>query len=191
MATTTRTSADAIEFLTTQHRRVEQLWSALESARTSDSDLQNEHARAIVKLLSQHDAIETQLLYPELRDSAGDAGKELSDHSLQEHQRVRELLAQVDGEDVRTPGTYGTLSQCVTDVNRHVAEEESTIFPLLRQYCTSDRLDDLGRRMAEMMDTAPTHPHTKMPSSKAGATIAGAVAGAVDKARDAARDDES
>jgi hypothetical protein len=43
----------------------------------------------------------------------------------------------------------------------------------------------LGEKMANMMKTAPTHPHTSMPDSKVGAKVAGAVSGMVDKARDA------
>lgn len=180
---------DAIGFLSAQHRQVEALWSRIEGSPTATPD-RDDSARQIVTLLSQHDAIETQLLYPELRKVGGDEGTHLSDHSLEEHQHVRELLKEVDRADDLDERAYSTLTECLTAVNDHVAEEEGQIFPLLRAHCDADRLQELGSKMAAMMDTAPTHPHPSTPDSKLGATIAGAVTGTVDRARDAMRDDQ-
>jgi hemerythrin superfamily protein len=181
--------ADAVQFLTAQHRHVESLWSQVQSGGVNGSGTVADPARQIVRLLSQHDAIETQLLYPELRDVAGDEGRRLSDHSLDEHQQVRELLKDVDRADEFDQQAYSTLERCIAAVNEHVAEEEGVIFPLLRQRCTDERLRQLGSKMADMMSKAPTHPHPSTPDSKLGATVAGAVSGAVDRVRDAARDD--
>lgn len=181
-------SVDAVEFLVAQHRELEQLWSQLQLSHENGSADQERLSEEIVKLLSQHDAIETQFLYPELRDSAGDEGTELSDHSLGEHQRVRELLTQVDGKDIRDEGIFSAMSECISTVMHHVEEEEQEIFPLLRAQADEPRLMQLGERMSKMMAMAPTHPHPHTPDNKIGATIAGAVSGMVDKARDTVRE---
>ncbi len=185
---TTGASVDAVEFLTAQHREVDQLWSQLQLSHQNGSSDQVRLAEEIVTRLSQHDAIETQLLYPELRDNAGDQGKQFSDHSLGEHQQVRELLTEVDGKDITDESVFSTMADCIETVKHHVEEEEQEIFPLLRSHCDEQRLMELGERMAKMLPMAPTHPHPLTPDSKAGATIAGAVSGVVDKARDAVRD---
>ncbi|HET7651580.1 MAG TPA: hemerythrin domain-containing protein [Acidimicrobiales bacterium] len=174
--------ADAIELLTEQHREVEQLWRMLEVGRSTET------GQKIVEALSRHDAIETQLLYPELREAGGEEGKELSAHSLDEHKQVRELLTRVDGKDFGDDAVFATMRECVEAVMHHVQEEESTIFPLLRSVCDEPRLMDLGTRMAEMHRMAPTHPHPHTPDSKVGATVAGAVSAVVDRARDAMRE---
>jgi hemerythrin superfamily protein len=140
-----------------------------------------------VTALSQHDAIETQLLYPELR-GLGDQGRQLSDHSLEEHQRVRELLKEVDGKDPRDDAVFTSLGSCIALVMDHVREEEGVIFPLLRAKCDPDRLRQLGERMQSTMKMAPTHPHPSTPNSKIGATVAGAAAGVADRVRDAVSD---
>lgn len=181
-------SGDAIELLTGQHREVEQMWTQLQAAHASGSDVQNQLAEQIVTMLSQHDAIETQFLYPELRSAGAAQGQQLSDHSLEEHQEVREMLSAVDGRDVSDESVYSTLSACISAVTAHVAEEEQEIFPLLRQSCSAERLNELGQQMTAALAMAPTHPHPTTPNSKVGATVAGAVTGIMDKARDAIRD---
>jgi hemerythrin superfamily protein len=183
MATEAKSSTDAIEFLTAQHREVDQWWSQLRDARPAGVGGQDV-AQRIVTLLSQHDALETQILYPELR-KLGDQGRQLADHGLEEHQRIRELLKEVDGRDPRDDATFTTLASCVSTVMDHVAEEEGLIFPLLRQHLDDEQLRSMGDHMRRMMSMAPTHPHPSTPNNKLGATIAGAVAGAADKVRDA------
>jgi hemerythrin superfamily protein len=180
----TEQTTDATQFLISQHREVDQLWSELRDARLGGGAGAQDLAQKIVTALSQHDALETQLLYPELR-GLGDEGEQLAKHSLDEHKQVRELLTQVDGKDPRDDAVFSTLSTCMTAVMQHVQEEEGQVFPLLRQRCDSSRLHELGERMQSMMKMAPTHPHPHTPDSKLGATVAGTVAGMADKARDA------
>jgi hemerythrin-like domain-containing protein len=180
--------ADAVELLTEQHREVDQLWSQLEVAHRDASSVQQDVGEKIVRLLSQHDAIETMVLYPALRQALPD-GDQLADHSLDEHQQVREMLAQVDGEDVAEAGVFATLTKCIQAVQHHVQEEESSLFPKLRQAIGEERLTELGDEMQKAMATAPTHPHPHAPQSGVGATVAGAVSGVVDRARDAIRGD--
>lgn len=178
---------DATEYLTRQHREMEHIWAQLEEAHERGADTQAEIARRLVTLLSQHDAIETQLLYPELRRVGGDDGRRMSDHSLDEHQVVREVLASVDGADPSAPDVFERFEKCIASVTGHVEEEERDIFPLLRQALDERELVALGERMDKMLPMAPTHPHPMTPRSKVGASVAGAVSGVIDKARDALR----
>lgn len=184
---TTGASADAIELLTSQHAEVEQLWSQLQAAHEAGAGGQAELAQHIVSLLSQHDALETQLLYPELHEHGGEAGRRMSEHGLEEHQQVRDLLEAVDGADIADEAVFTLLSRAMGMVIDHVAEEEEQMFPVLRRACGQERLSELGEEMARAKKLAPTHPHPSTPNSKLGATIAGAVSGVVDRARDAVR----
>lgn len=177
--------ADAIELLTEQHREVEQLWRQLEAAHPNGGDIETVLGQELVEKLSRHDAVETQLLYPELRDTGGDAGKELAEHSLEEHKKVRDLLSEVDGKDFRDDKVFATMRECIETVAHHVEEEEGRIFPMLRQVCDEPRLMELGEKMEKAFQLAPTHPHPHTPDSKIGATVAGAVSSVVDRARDA------
>jgi hemerythrin superfamily protein len=177
----TGAATDAIELLTSQHREVEQLWTQLEAGGPGSS-IATESTRRIVKLLSQHDAIETMMLYPAVRKAGGE---ELADHSLEEHQQVRNLLKEVDQGDPTDPATFAILRQAIEAVLTHVEEEEGEIFPLLRADLDQSELLALGDKLAAGMKVAPTHPHPTTPNNPVGAAVAGAVTGIVDRARDA------
>jgi hemerythrin superfamily protein len=186
---TTGARADAIELLTSQHRDVEQLWSQAQAARgKGDHQLAQDLANRIIGMLSQHDAIETMELYPALRKT-GEQGNGMADHALEDHQKVRELLAAADGKDVTDDTVWGSLTQALTSVQEHVQEEEGQMFPVLRGL-GQERLTELGDSMEKAMKLAPTHPHPSTPSSGVGAMVVGAVAGAVDRARDAITGEE-
>src|SRR5439155_8749674 len=64
----TGTMVDGVELLTSQHRDVEQLWSHLRASHASGDKVQADQAKRIITMLSQHDAIETQVLYPAVRE---------------------------------------------------------------------------------------------------------------------------
>jgi hemerythrin superfamily protein len=181
---TTGARADAIELLTTQHRDVDQLWSQAQVARRDgDHDLAQDLAGRIITMLSKHDAIETMLLYPALRQ-AGGQGDAQADHALEDHQRIRELLADADGRDVDDEGAWQSLRTALDSVVQHVQEEEGQMFPTLRGL-GQEKVTELGDAMEKAWKTAPTHPHPSTPNSGIGATVVGAVAGVVDRARDA------
>lgn len=180
---TTGARADAVELLTSHHRDVEQLWSHAQQAHAAgDHDLAAEVGQRVITLLSQHDAIETQFLYPALRNT-GERGDDVGDHSLEEHQKVRELLKAAD-ERLHEPGAWSSLTEAMTNVFEHVGEEESQIFPLLRAV-GQEELYELGDTMQSAMKVAPTHPHPTTPNNPLAATVVGGAAGIVDRVRDA------
>lgn len=174
-------SGDAVELLTSQHREVESTWQQAQAAHGGgDHDTAQALVEQLIEMLSRHDAVETQLLYPTLR-GIDERGDRLADHSLEEHQQVRELLKEADGKDHRE--VWDTLQRALTAVEAHVAEEEGQMFPLLRRVGAED-LRELGEAMASAWKVAPTHPHPSTPSSGVGATLVGPLAGVVDRIRD-------
>lgn len=173
---------DLIEHLTSEHRQVEQTWAQLQEAHAAGAATQQDLGQEIVRMLSQHDALELQLLYPAL-ERIGEEG--MSGHGKEEHAEVRRLLNEVDGKDPADEGVFSTFEQIMLSVDSHVAEEEEAMFPLLRSGMSSDELIDLGKKSEQAENMAPTHPHPTTPDGKVGATVVGGAAGLVDKARDA------
>lgn len=183
---TTGVSADAIELLTADHRAVEQWFEQFEAAEPS-SDSASRAAGEIVQELSVHAAIEEQVLYPTLRDSAAN-GSELADHALEEHQEVKNLLADVDGKPVDASGVRDIFRTLRSRVQEHVSEEEGETFPALRDALSEDRLHEMGRAIEQAKGMAPTHPHPHAPDTPPANVIAAPAAAMIDKVRDAARD---
>lgn len=178
----TGTRLDAIELLTNDHRTVEQLFGQLEAA---TGEAARDAAEEIVRELSVHAVIEETVLYPAAREAL--EGEELVDHSLDEHQQVKELLTQVDGKPADDPETRRVFGEIKSAVEEHVEEEEGQLFPQLRGQLDEERLKQLGDAMEKAKSLAPTHPHPHAPDRPPGNVIASVPAALLDKVRDALR----
>jgi hemerythrin superfamily protein len=169
---------NAIDLLMTDHREVESLFSKAQAGAIG-----NDVVEKIVRELSIHDAVERELLYPLVREKIPSEGERLAEHSLDEHEKVARLLADIEkSDDVER---RQLLNEVVTGVKAHVGEEESLIFPKLRAVCSETELTELGARVEDAKKRAPTHPHPHAPRSGVGSKVAGLAAGVMDKIRDA------
>jgi hemerythrin superfamily protein len=180
--TMTGVRADAIEMLTTDHREVEQLFRQYEAA-GNDDNVAHHAAEQIIRELSIHAAVEEMILYPMIR-KIDPKQNDLVDHSLEEHQEVKELLAKVDGRPANDPEIRQVFATLKSSVEEHVAEEEGKLFPALRSHVKQDELMQLGEQMAKAKATAPTHPHPNAPNTPPGNIVAGPLAAMADKVRD-------
>jgi hemerythrin superfamily protein len=161
------------------HRSVERLFSMFESG---DGD-RRATAEQLVRELSVHATAEEQVVYPELSKHVAD-GAILADEARAEHQRMKELLVEIDrGDD------DGRLRELVTELKRevqhHVREEEGDLLPRLRAAVGPARFRELGEWFQSAKDKAPTRPHPHAPSTRPGNVVAGAAARLVDRVRDA------
>jgi hemerythrin superfamily protein len=180
--TTTGARVDAIELLSSDHREVEQFFRQYEAA-SNDAGVAHHAAEQIIRELSMHAAVEEMILYPLLRRIDPDQSG-LVDHSLEEHQEVKELLAKIDGRPANDPETRQIMGELKSAVEEHVAEEEGKLFPALRSSVKQDELMDLGDKMAKAKAIAPTHPHPNAPNTPPGNIVAGPLAALADRVRD-------
>lgn len=181
---TTGARADAIELLVSDHREVDQYFHLLEQA--GNGEAASHAAESIVRDLSIHAVIEEQVLYPMVRQVLPD-GDQLADHSLEEHREVKEILAELDGKPVDDPTVRARFRELADSVKHHVAEEEGTLFPRLRQHLDEEKLMRMGDAMNAAKRMAPTHPHPNAPDRPPGNVVIGMAAAVMDKVRDAAR----
>lgn len=180
--TVTGARADAIELLTTDHREVEEFFKRYESA-ANDDGVAHHAAENIIRELSIHAAVEEMILYPLMRKTdSGNNG--LVDHSLEEHQQVKELLSKVDGRPANDPEVRKLFGELKAAVEEHVSEEEGKLFPALRSQVKAGELMALGEKMANAKAMAPTHPHPNAPNQPPGNIVAGPLAAMADKVRD-------
>jgi hemerythrin superfamily protein len=173
---------DATELLKQDHREVEQLFQRFERA-TGDTEQKGKIAQEIIKELSIHASIEEEVFYPEVK-AAVPASEGLVEHSLEEHQEVKEALAELDSMDPGDPGFHQKMMKVISDVTEHVQEEEGEMFPKVRQALSANTLLEIGKKMEKAKGRAPTRPHPKAPNEPPGNKIAGPAAAAVDRARD-------
>ncbi|MDX1658078.1 MAG: hemerythrin domain-containing protein [Nitriliruptorales bacterium] len=181
---------DAIEYLTSKHREMEDLLDELEDA--DDPDRRTELLRDATAELARHMAIEERVLFPAVREELAPRDPETFGddvlEALEEH-RVLKLvldeLTDMDPDDERFPAKAEVLAE---QVEHHHEEEEDDLFPALREAWDRARLDQLGVELREAEESAPTRPHPTLPDEGRFVAAAQRFMAAIDKARDAARE---
>ncbi|WP_280231096.1 hemerythrin domain-containing protein [Nocardia cyriacigeorgica] len=177
---------DALAFLRTDHESVLGMIETLERGRgTSAADLEarKDLATSLVMAASQHEAVEEQYFWPEVRRALPD-GDELADHALRQEDSAKHLLQKIDSTEAGSAEFERALNLFIVGVREHIEFEQNQVWPRMRQSSPAQTLDELGDRMALAKKTAPTRPHPATPSTGGAQKSAGLAAAVLDKARD-------
>ena len=139
---------DAIELLTADHDEVRGLFEQFRQAHEAeDSDRMRELQQKIFSELETHTRIEEDIFYPAVRETDEEELAETVDEGVQEHHVVKVLMrevADVSGEDT----FVAKMKVLMENVEHHAEEEETEMFPDLRERMSQERLDELGAEMA-------------------------------------------
>lgn len=117
---------DALTMLKADHHQVRMLFQQYED--TSDPYLKQIIAEHVFAELELHALLEETIFYPAVAAQAGAAGQRLVGGALQDHQLVRDLLADLQeiDDDATFEARFHTLREHVA---QHVEEEELVMFP--------------------------------------------------------------
>ena len=135
---------DAIALLKTDHRKVDKLFSELESGKGNRDHLFNELATE----LTVHAEIEEKLFYPAVKDA--EPTHDLVLESFEEHKQMKMVLGDLEKADKRTEHWMAGLKVLMEDVQHHVGEEENDLFPKVKEVLSAQELEDLGSRMEDL-----------------------------------------
>jgi len=175
---------NGISILKNDHAVVRNLFKDLKTS--NDSTFRRSTLNTMVKELSQHAAVEEQVLYPTIRQLSSFGASE-ADSSIKAHQAIKELLDKLDKMGPSAPEFDQTMSILVQDFNEHTNEEETAVFPHLEQHLSQQDLEDLGVIVNSLKSASPTHPHPGMPATPPGNLILGPLTAFLDKIRDLGR----
>ncbi|MET0988457.1 MAG: hemerythrin domain-containing protein [Steroidobacteraceae bacterium] len=141
--------SDAVTLLKQDHRQVAELIDQVEEA--EDEKLEGIAAR-ICELLTVHAQIEEELVYPAAREALEDT--DLVAEAIVEHASVKELITKIEAMSSDDEEYKATVTVLGEYVKHHVKEEESEMFPQLKE--TDLDLQVLGQnlaaRKAELME---------------------------------------
>ena len=178
---------DAIALLKEDHRTVERLFEQFEEA--DDAEL-SAIATRICQLLTVHAQIEEEILYPAAKQALEDESEEdvdLVNEAAIEHGTAKDLIAKIEAMTPEHETFKATVTVLSEYIKHHVKEEETELFPILKQ--TELDLKDIGaqlfaRKMAlmeelgieaeEPMDAPKSRSRTGRSSSRTTATRSGA-----------------
>jgi hemerythrin superfamily protein len=140
---------DSITLLTADHNRVRGLFTRFGEAKERDDvDAMRGLADEIVTELEVHTRIEEEIFYPEVRE-LNDEIEEMVAEGLEEHHVVDVLIDELQGV---TPGDepwVAKMTVIIENVEHHASEEESELFPAVRQAMDADDLADQARNLED------------------------------------------
>ena len=94
--------------------------------------------------LEIHTHIEEQIFYPHLLDVGNEELKSMTREGLEEHKQVKMVLADLSNA---SEGFEPKLKVLIEDVEHHVNEEETEMFPLVQDQVDDETLHTLGAKM--------------------------------------------
>lgn len=177
---------DAITLLKTDHKTVEKLFKAFEKAGDRAHKTKRDLVTSMIEELSVHAAIEEQVFYPEIRRMVPDQ-EGMTLESLEEHHIVKWVLSELENLDPEDERFEAKVTVLIELVRHHVEEEESEMFPAVRQALGRKALQGIGDALEQAKKMAPHRPHPRSPQVPPGNIVAGAAAGAMDRAREVVR----
>ncbi|HEY2746428.1 MAG TPA: hemerythrin domain-containing protein [Polyangia bacterium] len=149
---------DAIELLETQHRDIDALFARVENG--------SGKARAkifddLADLLAMHASIEELHFYPAVKAAATDDDVE---HSTEEHLDIKRKLSVCMGTSIDSDKFDARLRALKDEVQHHVADERSELFPKVRRLFDADQLEALGQEMTSTLaELQKGHPRRDVP----------------------------
>lgn len=145
---------NAIDLLESQHREIDELFSRIEEAK--DSRAKRRAFEELADQLAAHAAIEEHQFYPAVKARRTE---DILLESLEEHLGIKRVLADL----LETRPGHATFDAKLTvlkeQVQHHVGEEESDLFPKVKKIFDGEQLEALGEEMtAEQSELASDHP---------------------------------
>lgn len=137
---------NAIELLITQHEDVSKLFERILESRSADTR-RNLFAR-IADALAVHAAIEEMHFYPAVKARRTE---EILMEALEEHLAIKRLIADLLLMDVNDESFEAKVQVLKEQVEHHVEEEQSDLFPKVRSLFDADQLEAIGQLMTSTM----------------------------------------
>lgn len=140
---------DALQLLKSDHDTVRALFSQFSEAKESgDTERLRSLQQQIFHELEVHTAIEEEILYPESEAVGGEA-EELVKEGVEEHHVVDVLMEEISALSPHDEAFLPKMTVLIENVEHHAEEEETELFPKLREAFGNDRLQAMGVKLQE------------------------------------------
>ncbi len=132
---------DAIDVLMSDHQRVRSLFDQFRSeSGQQQKNLLFENIRTDLEL---HTLAEETVFYPAIAKFEG--FKEIVDRSFKDHSEVKQTISEISSITDDLSKRTQKVELLIAEVERHVAKEESELFPMVRKAMPRTERERLGR----------------------------------------------
>jgi hemerythrin-like domain-containing protein len=137
---------DAITLLKNDHDKVKKLLAELATTTERGAKTREQLYGRIRDEMTAHEIVEEEIFYPTLK--AHPKAKDIVLEGYEEHHVVDLLMGELDATpyDDETWGAKAKVMQ--ENIEHHIEEEETDMFPKARQVFDRAELDDLGAQMS-------------------------------------------
>ena len=135
---------NAMKMLKQQHREVEKLFKELEAAKSARPKLKT--FNEIADALAVHATIEERHFYPGVKQKQTE---DILLESVEEHLEIKRAIAdllQLDPDEDTFEAKVKVLQE---DIEHHVEEEETELFPKVEKLFEAEELEAIGAAMEE------------------------------------------
>jgi hemerythrin superfamily protein len=150
-------SSDAIVLLKQDHKEIKALFRKFEAAGENAHATKGKLVEQIIEALTVHTYIENEVMYPEVRTLVPELEEDVLE-SYEEHHVADVLCTELYGMKADAERFDAKTTVLIENVTHHIDEEEQEWFPKVREALTRTQLQEIGARMLELKQTAPTKP---------------------------------
>jgi len=152
---------DAITLLKADHAVVKKLFAQEEKATNHDEKKQKIFDQ-IKDALTVHATIEEEIFYPAVKKARSEHVKDEVREGYEEHKQIKALLAQI--ADITPADETWDMKVKVLkeDVEHHVKDEETEMFPDARKFLGEKRLMELGTELEARKQYLAENPASPM-----------------------------
>jgi hemerythrin-like domain-containing protein len=136
---------NAFTLLKSDHKKVAGIFEKLEPTTERGVKTREELFAQLKTELDVHTRIEEAILYPVLKDL--DETHDITLESYEEHAVVKRLLAELDKMPKDREEWGAKLKVLQENVEHHVEEEETDMFPRARKILSDEEVEALGERL--------------------------------------------
>jgi len=162
---------DAVALLEADHKAVQKLFAQEEKAK-HDSKKKQSLFNQIDTALTIHAMIEEEIFYPAVKKARAEHLKDEVLEGYEEHKQIKEMLKKI-ADLTPAEETYDMKVKVLKeDVEHHVKDEESEMFPHARKFLGEKRLIELGAELAARKEELEENPPSDLARDEASTSTA-------------------
>jgi hemerythrin superfamily protein len=174
---------DVVVVLRRDHESLSASFAQMVRGGESKTELFLELANRLIR----HEVAEEIVVYPALQGIT--EGEQLADARLADQSEIESQLFHLERVGLEEEVIQQEICDLWSMVFEHAEQEEAEVLPFLSVTLPLAKRIELGRRYAEVRDTAPNRPHPHAGGDPIANTIVGPMAALADWIRDSARSD--
>lgn len=157
---------DPTAMLIEQHREVDALFHALETASDRAVKDKLKLVAELEKKLQTHTSLEESVFYPEVKE----LDKAMIGEAYEEHETIKFELRRLKASAPKDEAFKARVTVLKELIQHHVREEETDLFPKVRLEFPEERLQKLTAKMQSFLDHQSKEPPKRAPAKRVAAT---------------------